>query len=122
MILADTAIWIAHFRASEADLKAQLLVRNVAIHPFIVAELALGSLHDRRQTLEMLDRLPQVQVAQLAEVRHMIEVQSLFSKGLGLTDAHLVASALLTPWVRLWTRDKRLRGIALALGIDAGLN
>jgi predicted nucleic acid-binding protein len=121
VILADTAIWIAHFRSDEPDMRVQLGRRNIVMHPFIVAELALGPLRDREQTLGMLERLPQVRVAQLSEVRRMIELHSLYSKGIGLTDAHLIASTLITPSVQLWTHDKRLQGVAIALGIDAGL-
>lgn len=121
MILADTAIWIAHFRSDEPEMRAQLGSRSIAMHAFIVAELALGSLRDRGRTLGMLERLPQVRVAQLSEVRRMIEAHALFSRGIGLTDAHLVASALITPPTRLWTRDKRLQAVALGLDIDAGL-
>jgi predicted nucleic acid-binding protein len=122
VILADTTIWIAHFRGDEPEMRAQLRSRNVTMHLFIVAELALDSLRERVRTLAMLERLPQVRVAQLSEVRHMIELHSLFSRGIGLTDAHLVASTLITPTTRLWTRDKRLREIAQALDIDAGLS
>jgi predicted nucleic acid-binding protein len=121
VILADTAVWIAHFRADEPEMRAQLSRGNVAMHPFIVAELALDSLRDRERTLGMLERLPQVRVAQLSEVRRMIEAHSLYSKGIGLTDAHLIASTLITPFTQLWTRVRRVRSIALALGIDAGL-
>jgi predicted nucleic acid-binding protein len=121
VILADTAVWIAHFRADEPEMRAQLSRGNIAMHPFIVAELALGSLRDRERTLAMLERMPQVRVAQLSEVRRMVEAHSLYSKGIGLTDAHLIASALITPFTQLWTRDRRLRNVALALNIDAGL-
>lgn len=121
MILADTAIWIGHFRADEPEMRSQLGRGNIAMHPFIVAELALGSLRNRDRTLGMLDRLPQVRVAQLSEVRQMIEAHSLYSKGIGLIDAHLVASTLISPPARLWTRDKRLLAVASTLGIDAGL-
>lgn len=121
MILADTAVWISHFRADEPEMRAQLGRGNITMHPFIVAELALGSLRDRERTLGMLERLPQVRVAQLSEVRRMIELHLLFSRGIGLTDAHLMASTLITPSTQLWTRDKRLLGIAQALGMDAGL-
>jgi len=121
VILADTAIWIAHFRSDEPEMRVQLNNRNIAMHPFIVAELALRSLRGRGRTLGMLERLPQVRVAQMSEVRLMIERHSLYSKGIGLTDAHLIASALITSSTRLWTRDKRLLGIAQALQVDAGL-
>jgi hypothetical protein len=63
--------------------------------------------------------LPQVRVAQLAEVRKMIEAHSLFRRGIGLTDAHLLASALITPATQLWTFDKRLRAVAEELAVCA---
>ena len=91
------------------------------MHPFVVAELALGSLKDRRKTLAELERLSQVQVAHLDEVRSMIEAHSLYSRGIGLIDAHLMASCFITPDTWLWTRDVRLESVARALGIQADL-
>ena len=102
-------------------MRMHLRNEQIATHPFVLVELALGSLHDRRKTLAELDRLPQVQVAHLNEVRSMIEVHSLYSKGIGLTDAHLIASCLITPGTQLWTRDIRLGSVARALGIHADL-
>ena len=121
MILADTSIWVEHFRSDNEELRKQLADRHVAMHPFIVAELALGSLRDRTNTLAFLDLLPQVRVAQLSEVRQMIEVRSLYCQGIGLADAHLIASIFLNPPMLLWTKDKRLRGVAEAFGIRANL-
>lgn len=95
--------------------------RNIVLHPFIVAELALGSLRDRAKTLTFLDYLPRVPVAQLLEVRQMIETRALYSQGIGLIDAHLIASVFLSPDTQLWTKDKRLRGVAAGLGIHARL-
>jgi len=69
----------------------------------------------------MLDLLPQAEVAHISELRHMIEARSLYSLGMGLTDAHLIASVLLNSPTLLWTRDKQLRKIAAALGIHANL-
>jgi hypothetical protein len=92
---------------------------QIAMHPFIVAELALGSLHSRRKRLQEMDALREVHVAQLPEVRHMIEAHSLYSEGIGLTDAHLVASCLLTPGTQLWTRDLCLAKVARRLGVLA---
>jgi predicted nucleic acid-binding protein len=94
---------------------------NIVIHPFIIAELALGSLRDRANTLVLLDLLPQVGVAQLSEVRLTIEARRLYSLGIGLIDAHLIASVFLNPSTLLWTKDKRLRKVTQALGIHAGL-
>ncbi|MFZ0284539.1 MAG: type II toxin-antitoxin system VapC family toxin [Terriglobales bacterium] len=94
---------------------------QIVIHPFIIAELALGSLKQRTRTLALLDLLPQVRVAQLGEVRLTIEARRLYSLGIGPTDAHLIASVFLNPTTLLWTRDKRLRKAAEGLGIHAGL-
>jgi hypothetical protein len=121
MILADTTIWIDHFRSENLEMRDQLLKKNIAIHPFIVAELALGSLRDRAKTLAWLDFLPRVRVAQIAEVREMIEMRSLYSRGIGLTDAHLIASCFLHPSTLLWTYDKRLSNVTQVLGIAANL-
>jgi hypothetical protein len=94
---------------------------RIVIHPFIIAELALGCLQDRAKTLALLDLLPQVRVAQLKEVRLTIETRRLYGLGIGLTDAHLIASVFINPPTLLWTRDKRLRRVAEALGIHAGV-
>ena len=95
--------------------------QQIAMHPFITAELSLGSLRNRRQTLATLEMLPQVEIAQLKEVRQMIETHALYGKGIGLTDAHLIASTLITPFTQLWTLDKRLSSIAESLGVGIDL-
>jgi hypothetical protein len=121
MILADTTIWIDYFRRSglRPELRILLNARQVVMHPFLIAELDLGSLHNRLQTLSDLENLPQARVAELNEVRQMIEARSLHSKGIGLTDAHLIASCLLAPPTMLWTSDIRLGNVAASLGIRA---
>jgi predicted nucleic acid-binding protein len=125
LILADTSIWIDHFRSgnrsTDKDLRKHLNEGQIVIHPSIIAELALGSLQERTQTLALLDLLPQVRVAQLSEVRRMIEARRLYSLGIGLTDAQLIASVFINPSTLLWTRDKRLRKAAESLGIHASL-
>ncbi len=121
MILADTSIWVDHFRGRNPEMQKRLRRGQIAMHPFIVAELALGSLHDRRKKLDDMEALLEVKVAQLNEVRHMIEAHALYSKGIGLTDAHLIASCLMTPGTQLWTRDGALEKTARTLGIAVNL-
>jgi predicted nucleic acid-binding protein len=121
LILADTSIWIDHLRSGNKEMRTRLNQGQIVIHPAIIAELALGSLQDRTKTLALLDRLPQVRVAQLSEVRRMIEVRRLYSLGIGLTDAHLIASVFINPSTPLWTKDRRLRKAAEGLGIHASL-
>jgi predicted nucleic acid-binding protein len=125
LILADTSIWIDYFRSGNRsgnkELRERLNQGQIAIHPSIIAELALGTLRDRSKTLALLDLLPQVRVAQLSEVRGMIEARQLYGLGIGLIDAELIASVFINPSTVLWTRDKRLRKAAEGLGIYARL-
>jgi predicted nucleic acid-binding protein len=121
LILTDTSIWIDHFRSGNKHMRKLLNEGSIAIHPFIIAELALGSLKERTKTLALLDLLPQVRVAQLSELRVMIKARRLYSLGIGLTDAHLIASVFISSPTLLWTRDNQLRRVAEALGIHAGL-
>ena len=117
MILADTSIWIDHLRTSNPQMQSFLLAAQIATHPFIVAEIALGSLKNRTGRLAELDSLQQVTMAQTAEVRHFIETRGLYSKGLSLVDAHLILSCLLTPGTQLWTRDRNMEAVARSLGV-----
>jgi predicted nucleic acid-binding protein len=121
LILADTSIWIDHLRSGGREMRRHLEVGEIVIHPFIIAELALGSLRERVKTLALLDHLPHVQAANIHEVRLAIEARQLYNLGIGLIDAHLVASVLVDPGTLLWTRDKRLRKAADWLGIHADL-
>jgi hypothetical protein len=68
-----------------------------------------------------MEALLEVKGSQLSEVRHMIEAHTLYSKGIGLTDAHLIASCLLTPGTQLWTRDAAMERVAMALGVLGNL-
>jgi hypothetical protein len=122
LILADTSIWIDHFRSGNKELQNALNSGQIFIHPWIIAELALGSLRDRAKTLAMLDLLPQVRVARMSELRLMIEARHLYNLGIGLTDAHLIASVFLNPPTLLWTRDKQLRKVAEVFSIHAKLS
>jgi predicted nucleic acid-binding protein len=112
LILADTSIWIDHFRSSNRVLQDQLLRQRIVMHPFVVGELALGSLPRREKTLKLLDQLPGMRVALLDEVRQVVEARSLHSRGIGWVDAQLIAAVLIHPATKIWTRDKGLREIA----------
>ncbi len=117
MILADTSVWIEHLRSGNQELQKRLSQGQIVIHPFVIAELALGSLKERSRTLALLDLLPQVRVAQWNEIRTLIEARHLYGLDIGLTDAYLIASVLINPPTLLWTKDKQLRKAAEALGI-----
>lgn len=122
MILADTSVWVDHFRKRDAALSRELQRNNISIHPFIITELVLGNLPDRQNAMSSLDRLPMVKVAQVHEVRRLIETHSLFQRGIGFVDAHLIASTLITPHTVLWSRDRRLQDVAGTLGLTANIS
>ncbi len=53
------------------------------MHPFIVGEVALGSVRDRQATLRLLASLPRLQPADDVEALHLVERHRLFSRGIG---------------------------------------
>jgi hypothetical protein len=107
VILTDTSVWIAHFRNGSDDLKRALENAEVLCHPHVVGELACGNLRNRDIILEFLQALPPATVATDEEALACVERNRLYGTGLGYTDVHLLASALLTP-TRLWTLDAAL--------------
>lgn len=117
MILADTSIWVDHLRSGSAGLDEQLLAAKVLVHPFIIGELACGNLRNRREVLSLLQGLPRTRVATDAEALYYIERHRLMGRGIGYIDAHLLASTALTPAAQLWTADRRLRAMAVGLGL-----
>ena len=115
MILVDTSVWVDHLRRGDAQLVDLLERSAVVIHPFVVGEIACGSLSDRALTLELLQQLPMAIVAESDEVLGYIERHNLHGKGIGYIDVHLLASAAIGG-TKLWTRDKRLVAVARELG------
>lgn len=93
----------------------------VLVHPFVIGEIALGHLRQRRLVLDALMELPPSRLAADDEVFHFIEHQRLFGRGIGYIDAHLLAATRLTPGATLWTHDARLRAIARELGLSPEL-
>jgi len=120
LILVDTNIWVSHFIAENKHLKQLLENNKVVMHPYIVIELALGSLRNRMDTIALLESLPELPVAELEEVRELIEVRSLYGKGIGFVDVHLLASLLIAAVpTEIWTDDTNLAGSAQSLGVLA---
>ncbi|MBA3756326.1 MAG: type II toxin-antitoxin system VapC family toxin [Nitrosomonas sp.] len=119
MILVDTSVWINHLRNNDPHLVRLLTENSVLGHPFVRGELALGNLRQREEILTALDNLPQAPVAFADEVNYFIEQHSLFGLGIGLIDAHLLASTQLSGNTRLWTQNKRLLAVAMRLNLAA---
>lgn len=116
MILVDTSVWIEHLRTGSERLRALLYDEQVLCHPFIVGELACGTLSNRREVLSMLRALPEARLVENEEVLSFLERRRLYGRGVGWVDAHLLASTLLTGCA-LWTFDKPLRRAAESLNV-----
>jgi predicted nucleic acid-binding protein len=114
--LVDTSVWIDHLRTGDAHLACLLEQGAVLMHPFVVGEMACGSLANRSSILELLQNLPVSVVAETEEVLGYIERHTLYGRGIGYVDIHLLTSVALTHEAVLWTRDKRLGAVAESLG------
>lgn len=116
MLLADTSVWIEHFRYGQPKLADHLSKGLVLMHPCVSGELACGNLKNRAAVLSDLKTLPSATLATDTEVLELIEKRGLWGRGLGWIDAHLLASAVLSG-CRLWSLDKRLERAAVDLGL-----
>lgn len=92
------------------------------MHPFVLGEVALGSIGARGSVLAELRSLLAMRIAAHETVMELIESERLFGRGIGYADSHLLASLLVHTDTRLWTRDKRLRVAAHALGLAADID
>jgi predicted nucleic acid-binding protein len=117
MVLADTSVWIEHFRHREPKLADRLSEDLVLMHPCISDELACCNLKNRATVLSDLHTLPLAKIASDSEVLELIEDLGLWGRGLGWIDMHLLASAMLSH-CRFWTLDKRLARAADDLGLS----
>ncbi len=115
MILVDTSVWIDHLRVGSTALARLLDGGDVLGHPWVVGELALGHLGQRREIIGLLSSLPQAIVATQAEVLTLIERHELQGVGIGYVDAQLLAATKLTPDATLWTTDRRLAAVTSRL-------
>ena len=118
MTLVDTSVWVNHLRTGSASLISLLQEDRVLAHPYVIGELACGTLKNRTEILGLLQTLPEVRLPEHHEVLHFLESHQLFGKGLGWVDTNLLASAQLTG-CGLWTAATRLQKTATMLGIPS---
>ena len=111
MILLDTSVWVDHLRRGDSLVVKVLESGQVAVHSFVIGELACGNLKARARVVDLLQALPRLAMATDDEVLYFIERHKLMGRGIGYVDAHLLAASAIGGSL-LWTRDKRLRAIA----------
>lgn len=122
MIIVDSSVWIDHLRAAEPHMDEIVQQQLVRLHPFVLAEIALGNPPYRKKLLGNLSRLLPAPVATVEEMLLLVEREALYGLGLGFVDVHLLASAKLSPGATIWTRDKRLKAVAERLGLAMKLH
>lgn len=120
-VLVDTCVWIDHLGPGDPLMADLLEKERVIMHPFVLGEIALGSIRQRSKLLADLRRLPRAIHLADSDVVLAIEFQQLYGTGIGYVDAHLAASTLVMDGVVLWTRERKLRAVAERLGIAAKL-
>jgi len=117
--LVDTSVWVDHFRHGVDGLRVLLERGEVLCHPFIIGELASGSIANRVEVLSLLRALPESMIADHDEAMHFLHERHLHGQGVGWIDVHILTSASLSK-SKLWTRDHALKRAAEKMGIREG--
>ena len=113
LVLADTSVWIAHFRKPNPMLRTLLSADQVLYHPMVLIEIACGTPPaPRKHTLSDLKQLRCATIATTEETLALIEREQLQDSGCGAVDLLLLGSVLLTSDAVLWTLDKHLGTLA----------
>jgi predicted nucleic acid-binding protein len=121
LVLADSSIWVAHFRRANRGLQSLLSADLVLCHPLVVIEIACGTPPaPRGRTLGDLKKLQQSVIATADETLALIETEQFQDSGCGAVDMSLLASVLLTPDAALWTIDRKLDALAARLDVAFG--
>jgi hypothetical protein len=116
VIIVDTSVWIDHIRRPIDALGELLLADRIRHHPFVTAEIMLGSVASRAAVAAALSRLPACLPAEPEALLRFLESAELSGCGIGFVDAHLLLAAASAEH-RLWTRDKRLNAHAERLDL-----
>jgi predicted nucleic acid-binding protein len=118
LVLADTSVWVAHFRKPNRVLQTLLSADQVLCHPMVLIEIACGTPPaPRERTLTDLRQLRSAVVASTDETLALIEREQLQDSGCGAIDLLLLGSVLLTSDAVLWTIDKDLQDLAARFDI-----
>jgi hypothetical protein len=118
MILVDSSVWIEHLRVGRPELDSLLEDGLVHCHPFVIGELACGTLRRREEFLDHLNQLPSLDDVEHHEAMRLLTIHRLAGSGIDWIDVHLLASVLIAG-AQLWTLDKRLAAAARSLRVAA---
>jgi predicted nucleic acid-binding protein len=119
MVSADAGIWLAYFNnePAAANLRKLLDQQRVAVHPLVLIELQLGlRASQRKEILSDLRHLVATEIEPPEVVSAFIEERGLARFQIGVTGAHLLASAV-RHGDQLWASDRDLRAAAIELAV-----
>lgn len=114
MVLVDTSVWIHHFRKGDVTLTSLLTEGEVAIHEFVIGELACGNFKKYDEIMGLLNDLHRAGKVSPEEYLIFIKRNKLYGMGIGFVDIHLLASSRLSGYP-LFTYDKKLASAARKL-------
>lgn len=120
MVIVDTSIWVDFLRSSDSRLSELIASDLVLQHPFVTAEVGMGSfrsIHDRVKTIELLDAFEQAQIAEWNDFHQFVSSHCLYGTGIGFADAHLLMACKNAASIQLATRDRKLANQAERLEI-----
>lgn len=116
-ILADSSVWINHLRQGHDGLLKLIRYPAIVCHPFVIGEVAAGSLSSRSKVISALQSVIQFKIAPDNEVLDLMEKHKVYGRGVGYIDCHLLAATVSHENAWLWTNDKRLNSVANELGV-----
>lgn len=123
MVLVDTSVWIRFLAGREpfaSGLEDILDRDDVLTHDLVEGELAIGDRGGRPVLLANYGKLLRTPTLAHHEVLVFVRSRKLNGRGIGWTDSHILASALVAG-AQLWTADAPLAAIAADLRIGHGL-
>ena len=117
MILVDTSVWVNHDRIFDPALAEIVTNGQLLCHDFIVGELAVGSIKDRKIFLGKLGQFNKIKKISDEIILEFIETHKLYATGLSYIDIHLLASCMLGK-CKIYSLDKKLVEFAKKLGVN----
>lgn len=121
MVIVDTSVWVDSRRVRDDRLDVWIARDEILQHPFVTAELGMGSFRstsERDHLIDLLDSFAQIMVAGHQDFHAYVADSALYGTGIGFADAHLLHACADNPATQLATRDKRLAGQARRLRIE----
>lgn len=120
MVIVDTSIWVDSLRTGDARLGEWMAADRLLQHPFVTAEIGMGSFQSadaRFRVIDLLVSFAQLPIADSQSLQEFVGENALYGTGIGFADAHLLHACISNPTAQLATRDKRLARQAEAMGI-----